>query len=153
MNIENHSSFLSSSKQSRWQTAVNVIAYFIITSSIINLVLSILGIILDHRNYAFTLLDFCNILGGNGLLKYKRGWRIYLLAYIWFAIVIGIPVISMDILGEKIGDYRVIQNNILFAERICYVGCLVILYHPQVRKLFRNPAKNRSETDIRQTGH
>ena len=110
----------------RWMRALKAVAWFFIVTGIFGILATIWSAVFHDR----LVLDFGNLLNlfaGYGLLHLRRGWRLYLLVYLWITVPGG---------GILLALFPWLE--------LLLASCLVILLQPRVKALFR--------TDINRLG-
>lgn len=141
--MQSDSELQQNTVQNKWDVPVKYTAYFIGTTSLFNLILAVIGFFLDHHSFMIPYFDLLNLAAAFALTQYSRFARIYLLCYLWFSLIAGIPVFSTVIIGSDLTFFPRLQQIILIILRFCCIPCLVILHYPHTKKLFREMKKKK----------
>lgn len=123
----------------RWMRALKAVAWFFIVTGIFRVLATIWSAVFYDR----LVLDFGNLLNlfaGYGLLRLRRGWRLYLLVYLWITVPGGgillalFPWLPLDQAYRN--WYWLLFGGLLLIE-LLLASCLVVLLQPRVKALFR----------------
>lgn len=124
---------------SNWRIALRAVAWFVIILSAGSLLLSVVASFFFDA-FLLNFADILNLFAGFGLLRSSRGWRLFLLIYLWCMFLgNGTALLfwsQVKFNSPQLAEYKGIVFFYLWGIEFLYGICLLILHQPKVRRMF-----------------